>query len=133
MIGALLSTAWGWMSGSSAKTCALIIGGVAVAALVGWLFWSRASLRADVAQAEQRIASLRAGQQAAQAALTALTDEAARLDSALAARDAQLKKTSAQRDELRRRWKEAKRHDETARDWAAVALPAAVRGLLRQE
>ncbi|MGE4292385.1 MAG: hypothetical protein AB7E32_09260 [Desulfovibrio sp.] len=133
ILGSLLSTARGWMSGSSVKTYALIISGVAVAALVGWLFWSRAELKADVAAAEAHIVSLRAGYQASQAALVELTDEAARMDRALAARDAELKEISAQRDAARTAWEEVKRHDSTARDWAAARIPDAVRGLLRQE
>lgn len=130
ILGSLLSTAWGWVSGSSVRTWALIAGSLAVAALVGWLFWSRASLKADLASAEAHVVSLRAGYQASQAALVELSEAAARQERALAAREKLLKQISAERDTARRAWQEAKNHDEATRAWADQPLPDAVRRML---
>ncbi|MBU1247409.1 MAG: hypothetical protein KKB70_01820 [Proteobacteria bacterium] len=129
MFGLPIGAITGLFSGSSITK--YLVGGLVLAVLLGWLCWSRASLKADLAVE-------RAARQSLQTALDA--SEVARktvgriMDAqavALVERRVELENISSQREVLRRRWQEAKWDDQEARAWSDAPLPGAVRELLR--
>lgn len=102
-----------------------------LAVLLGWLFASRASLKADLAQAEANVATLQTANRAKAKALEDMRAVAATTDKALAQRELALAGITAQREALRQQIEEGVRNDPEARAWFDVPLPAAVRRVLR--
>lgn len=133
MWGALVSKAVGLFAGKSSllKWVALGVGMVAVGIVILWLLWSRAAFKADLALAEMDLAAMTTAYEANRAALAELEQISEAKDLALAERDQAIKDIEEQRDEVRRKWREALRNDEKTRDWADTPLPASVRGLLQ--
>lgn len=101
-----------------------------LAVAIGWLCWSRASLKGDLATAEANVATLQGGNRAKAKAIEDLRSYARTTDKALAQRELALKTISAQRDALSRQTEEVMRNDPKARAWADEPLPDAVRQLL---
>ncbi len=117
---------------STARKLALGLGlALVLAILLGWLFWSRASLKADLVQAEANAATLQGANRAKAKAIEGLRDYAKISDKALEQRDLALRNISAQREALRQQTDEVMRNDPNARAWADMPLPPAVRQLLR--
>ncbi len=117
---------------SPGRKLALILGELLLLAiLLGWLFWSRASLKTDLAQAEANAATLQSANRAKAKALEGLRSYAKLSDKALEQRDVALRNISAQREALRQQTDEVMRNDQNARAWADMPLPPAVRQLLR--
>ena len=81
----------------------------------------RDTARTEAQEARQDAATWKAAAQSGEAAAEA----------AAAERDATIKALTRDRDEQRRKLREAMRHDEEAGDWGATPLPPAVLGLFR--
>lgn len=129
-LAALLSAVGG--PASTARKLALGLGAaLALAVLLGWLCWSRASLKADLAQAEAGVATLQTANRAKAKALEDMRAVAATTDKALAQRELALQNITAQREALRQQITEEVRNDPEARAWFDVPLPAAVRRVLQ--
>lgn len=90
------------------------------------------SLRAELSEAQSTAETLRASNAAYAASLKAMESEIAKRDTLLAERDQRINDINARRAADRRTWQEALRNDQTVRDWNAVPLPDAVRGLFRE-
>ncbi len=104
---------------------------LALAVLLGWLFVSRASLKADLAQAEANVGTLQTANRAKAKALEDMRAYPATTDKALAQRELALAGITAQREALRQQIEEGVRNDPEARAWIDVPLPAAVRRVLQ--
>ncbi|MGE4264245.1 MAG: hypothetical protein AB7E46_07215 [Desulfovibrio sp.] len=98
--------------------------------VIGWLFWSRAALKTDIAQAEANVATLQGANRAKAKAIEELRKYAEATDKALTQRDKALQEITAQRAALRQQMEEVMRDDPKVRAWADEPLPAAVRQLL---
>ena len=85
----------------------------------------RDTARTEAQEARQDAATWKAAAQSGEAAAKATAEAAA------AERDATIKALTRDRDEQRRKLREAMRHDEEAGDWGATPLPPAVLGLFR--
>lgn len=107
--------------------CALAL---VIVALVGWLFWSRASLKADLNASQANVAALELANNQTMTALQELRGARDASQAALATREKRLNEISAQRDALRLQLKEAAHNDNATRTWFDEPLPGAVRGLL---
>lgn len=104
---------------------------LALAVLLGWLFWSRASLKADLATAEANVATLQGANRAKAKTIEDMKSASRAMEKALEGREAALNTISAQREALRLQLVEVLKNDPTARDWAARPLPDSVRRLLQ--
>ena len=82
--------------------------------------------KADLALAQQRVATLEAGVEAGRKALAAAESEAIRRDKAIVDRDAAVAIINTRRADQRRIIIEAVQHDQTVRDWRDTPLPDAV-------
>ena len=82
-------------------------------------------------EARQDTATWKAAAQSGEAAVRELAAAKATAEAAAAERDAIIKALTRDRDEQRRKLREAMRHDEEAGDWGATPLPPAVLGLFR--
>ena len=130
----ILSAITGLFGSSSAgwlKWASLGVGVLAVAAVVVWLGWSRANLRADLAQSEANLAAVQTAYDASRAAMATLQAVMAARAEALAERDNEISKINAQSRVWQRKWQEAIRNEPETRDWADTALPESVRSLLQ--
>lgn len=87
--------------------------------------------RADLALAQQHVATLEAGVEAGRKALRAAESEAIRRDKAIVDRDAAVFTINSRRANERRIIIEAVQHDQTVRDWRDTPLPLPVGGLLQ--
>ena len=85
----------------------------------------RDTARTEAQEARQDAATWKAAAQAGESAAKATAEAAA------AERDATIKALTRDRDEQRRKLREAMRNDEEAGDWGATPLPPAVLGLFR--
>lgn len=130
---AFLSSAWsavsGLFGGSSSRAILWLSIALGAALLLGWLFWSRASLKADVAEAQATIGTLQAAYDASHAALTALQDAHHRQEIALTAREAQINQLNAQASALRAKKAKAVSRDAEYAAWRRAGSPAALREL----
>ena len=81
--------------------------------------------------ARQDAATWKAAAQAGESAVRELAAAKATAEAAAAERDATIKALTRDRDEQRRKLREAMRHDEEAGDWGSTPLPPAVLGLFR--
>lgn len=102
-----------------------------LAVVIGWLCWSRASLKGDLATAEANVATLQSANRAKAKALEDIRAYAATTEEALAQRELALRGVTAQRATLRQQIEEGVRNDPETRAWFAVPLPAAVRRVLQ--
>jgi len=125
------STILSFFTDSSTKLTVYLGIALVLAVLLGWLFWSRASLKTDLAEANANVATLDAANKASAAALAEVRASDAAKEKALAQREATIKTISVQRETLRRKLGEALHNDPETCSWADTALPAAVRGLLQ--
>jgi len=123
---------WGTiMNWTGANKLVVYLGAALVLAiLLGWLFWSRASVKTDLVQAEANVATLQGANRAKAKAIEDLRSYAKTVDKALTQRDQALKTITAQREALRQQFEEALRNDPKTRAWADEPLPDAVRRLL---
>lgn len=119
------------VTGKSGKMVAILGGALALTLLLGWLFWARASLKADLALSEANEATLSAANEASLATISEYREAISRQEKALADRDTAINDILAQREADRRAWKEALRHDQAAQEWSNAPLPAAARQLLQ--
>ena len=124
---------WGTiMKWSGTNKLAIYLGAALVMAiLLGWLFWSRASLKTDLVQAEANVATLQGANRAKAKSIEGLRSYAKDTDKALGQRDKALKDITAQREALRQQTEGVMRNDPKARAWADEPLPDSVRRLLR--
>ena len=90
----------------------------------------RDTARTEAQEARQGAATWKAAAQSGEAAVRELAAAKATAEAA-AERDATIKALTRDRDEQRRKLREAMRHDEEAGDWGATPLPPAVLGLFR--
>ncbi len=81
----------------------------------------------EAQEARQDAATWKAAAQSGEAAVR----ELAAAKATAAERDATIRALTRDRDEQRRKLREAMRHDEEAGDWGATPLPPAVLGLFR--
>lgn len=103
---------------------------LALAVLIGWLAWSRQSLKTDLVQAEANVATLQTANRAKAKAIEGLRNYAKTVDEALTRRGKALEEITAQRAALRQQTVEVMRNEPSARAWADEPLPDAVRRLL---
>ncbi len=116
---------------STARKVAIGLGAALVlSVLLGWLFWSRANLKADLVQAEANVATLQGANRAKAKVIEGLRNFAKDTDKALTQRDQALKDITAQREALRQQIEGVMRNDPKARVWADEPLPESVRRLL---
>lgn len=104
---------------------------LAVSVLVGWLFWSRASLKTELVDAKNTADTWEAAAKNATEAVAELRTADAEKEKALANREKTIRNINAQRDALRRQLGEVLTNDASARDWANSPVPDTVRQLLR--
>ena len=127
-----LTTIFSLFTGSSwAKWIGIGLVMLCLVAACAWLKLDNANLKADLVAAHADIASVQAAYDQSQVVIDALQDAIATKDKALAERETTINTINADREAMRRRWQEAIRNDSEARDWGAVRLPDAVRGLLQ--
>lgn len=132
---------WSWLIGKVAgmafgssslwKWVGIGVGAVAIAFFVLWLLWTKAEIKADLAQAEQNLAAMTTAYESNLAALQDLQNISKAKDKALAEREQAIQDINADRERIRRRWQEAIRNDKAVRDWADTPLPDAVRGMFQ--
>lgn len=113
------------------KVAIVLAMALALAVLLGWLFWSRASLKADLATAEANVATLQGANRAKAKTIEDMKSASRAMEKALEGREAAMNTISAQREALRLQLTEVLKNDPTARDWAARPLPDGVRRLLQ--
>ena len=89
------------------------------------------TLRTERDTARTDAATWKAAAQAGESAVRELAAAKATAEAAAAERDATIKALTRDRDEQRRKLREAMRHDKEAGDWGATPLPPAVLGLFR--
>lgn len=111
------------------KWVATGVGAVAVVIFILWLLWSRAELKAENIHLVDHNAALVSANETNIQTINEMREAQAATEAALAKRDEEYKQINAKASEFRRRWQEAKRHDQTVRDWADNPVPDAVRGL----
>lgn len=115
----------------TSKLIATLSGALVLSILLGWLFWSRASLKADLATSEANVSTLQAANRARARAIESMQAATRRTDIALAERERSIAQISAQRQALRLKLSEALRNDPETRNWYDTPLPAPVRGMLK--
>ena len=106
--------------------CLFVIG---LGVYVLTLRMERDTARTEAQEARQDAATWKAAAQSGEAAVRAAAKATA--EAAAAERDATIKALTRDRDEQRRKLREAMRHDEEAGDWGSTPLPPAVLGLFR--
>lgn len=89
------------------------------------------TLRTERDTARTEAATWKAAAQSGEAAVRELAAAKATAEAAAAERDATIKALTRDKDEQRRKLREAMRHDEEAGDWGSTPLPPAVLGLFR--
>lgn len=87
--------------------------------------------RTEAQEARQDAATWKAAAQAGESAVRELAAAKATAEAAAAERDATIKALTRDKDEQRRKLREAMRHDKEAGDWGSTPLPPAVLGLFR--
>lgn len=127
----LFTSAAGLFTGGASKLWLYLAAALVLSVLLGWLFWSRASLKADLATAEANVSTLQAANRASARAIESMQAATRRTDIALVERERALAQISAQRQALRLKLSEALRNDPETRNWYDTALPAPVVGLLK--
>lgn len=127
----LISLAWSWLTGGSNKLAIYLGAALVLAVLLGWLFWSRASLKGDLAQAEANVTTLQGANRAKAKAIEDLQRTAKTVDAAMVQREHDIQAITAQREALRAKLVEVLANDPQSRAWADQPVPSAVRGLLR--
>ncbi|MHC1700301.1 MAG: hypothetical protein AB9900_04875 [Humidesulfovibrio sp.] len=119
---------------STARKVAIGLGAALVlAVLLGWLFVSRASLKADLVQAEANVATLQGSNRAKARTIEDMRAFAKRVDQVMAAREKAMADIDADRERLRTKLEEVYAHDAQALAWARQPVPASVRALLRAQ
>ena len=113
------------------KLSAYLGAALALSIVIGWLLWSRAELKADLATSEANVSTLQAANRASARTIESMQAATRRTDIALAERERTLAEISAQRQTLRLKLSEALRNDPETRNWHDTALPAPVVGLLK--
>ena len=91
----------------------------------------RDTARTEAQEARQDAATWKAAAQAGESAVRELAAAKATAEAAAAERDATIKALTRDRDEQRRKLREAMRNDRQTGDWGGTVLPPAVDGLLR--
>lgn len=120
------------LTASPGRKLALGLGlALILAVAIGWLCWSRSSLKGDLAMAEANAARLQGANRAKAKALEDMRAYSAITDKALAQRELAVRGITAQREALRQQIEEGVRNDPETRAWFDVPLPAAVRRVLR--
>lgn len=120
------------LTASPGRKLALGLGlALLLAVAIGWLCWSRASLKGDLATAEANVTTLQGANRAKAKALDDMRAYSAITDKALAQRELAVRGITAQREALRQQIEEGVRNDPETRAWFDVPLPAAVRRVLR--
>lgn len=127
----LISGAVGMFTGGTSKLWMYLAAALVLSIIIGWLFWSRASLRADLVTAESNVATLQTANRASARAIESMQAATRRTDIALAERERSLAQISAQRQTLRTKLAEALRNDPETRNWYDTPIPDPVRGLLK--
>ena len=89
------------------------------------------TLRTERDTARTEAATWKAAAQSGEAAVRELAAAKATAEAAAAERDATIKALTRDKDEQRRKLREAMRHDKEAGDWGSTPLPPAVLGLFR--
>lgn len=102
-----------------------------ISVLLGWLFWSRAELKADLATSEANVSTLQAANRASASTIESMQAATRRTDIALAERERTLAEISEQRQALQLKLLEALRNDPETRNWHDTDIPVPVRGLLK--
>ena len=126
-----ISSAIGMFTGGASKLWLYLAAALVLSVLLGWLFWSRAELKADLATAEANVSTLQAANRASARAIESMQAATRRTDIALAERERTLAQISAQRQALRLKLSEALRNDPETRNWYDAHIPVPVRGLLK--
>lgn len=127
-----LTTIFSLFTGSSwAKWIGIGLVMLCLVAACAWLKLDNSNLKADLVAAHADTASVQAAYDQSQVVIDALQDAIATKDKALAERETTINTINADREAMRRRWQEAIRNDSEAREWGAMRLPDAVRGLLQ--
>lgn len=117
---------------STARKVAIGLGAaLALAVLLGWLFVSRANLKADLAQSEANVGALQGANRAKAHTIEDMKAFARRVDQVLTAREKAMADIDADRERLRAQLEEVYSHDAQALAWAGQPVPAPVRALLR--
>lgn len=118
-----------FISGHSLSVCLALA--LAASVLLGWLFWSRASLQAELAAAEGDVARLGDMTKLQTAALSDLKRFQEATSTALSERDTQYREFEKRSQAERTAWEGMVRNDHSVAVWAAAPVPAAVRDFLR--
>lgn len=130
-----ISIAWsavtGFFGGSGSKATIILSVSLILAILLGWLFWSRASLQTELAEAGQTIGALQTSNRAQAATIEGMRVAAKHAVQALSDREKEIQSISSQRDKIRKRLSEVMK-DEQVRTWADMPIPDSVRGMLLQ-
>lgn len=130
--------AWSFIGGNSWTL--YLAAALAVSVVVGWLAWSRAEYKADLATVKTDLATAQANartwqdaQNRTKSALDELEADKAKTDAVLATREKAINTIAAERDKLRTRLQEVKNNDPKVRAWADTPVPDAVLGVLREK
>jgi Tfp pilus assembly protein PilO len=126
---------WGTiMNWTGANKLVVYLGAALVLAiLLGWLFWSRADLKGDLAQAEANVATLQGANRAKARTIEDMRAFTRRVDQVMTAREKAMADIDADRERLRTKLEEVYAHDAQALAWARQPVPASVRALLRAQ
>lgn len=120
------------LTASPGRKLALGLGlALILAVAIGWLCWSRASLKGDLATADANVTTLQGANRAKAKALEDMRAYSAITGKALVQRELAVRGITAQREALRQQIEEGVRNDPETRAWFDVPLPAAVRRVLR--
>lgn len=125
------STILSFFTGGTSRLWLYLAAALALSILLGWLFWSRASLKGDLIQAQADVATLQGANRAKAKTIEDMQRISRVTDKALLTREAALNSISADREVLRNQLAEVLNHDPTARAWADSPLPDGVVRLLR--
>ena len=107
----------------------LVVIGLGVYVLI--VRMERDPARTEAQEARRDAATWKAAAQAGESTVKELAAAKATAEAAAAERDATIKALTRDRDEQRRKLREAMRHDEEVGDWGSTPLPPAVLGLFR--
>lgn len=110
---------------------ALCLFAIGLGVVVLTLRTERDTARTEAQEARQDAATWKAAAQAGESAVRELAAAKATAEAAAAERGATIKAFTRDRDEQRRKLREAMRHDEEAGYWGSTPLPPAVLGLFR--
>lgn len=119
------------MNRRAALAGALCLFAIGLGVYVLTLRTERDTAQTEAQEARQDAATWKAAAQSGEAAVRELAAAKATAEAAAAERDATIKALTRDRDEQRRKLREAMRHDEEAGDWGSTPLPPAVLGLFR--